>query len=159
MAYCVDASPAVGEHNEVHAEQKNPLGAVRLFSDGNHYIYLKGVSSLVANEWVTFVPGTWTAVRMVTGNKGGAGVAIAQAAVDAATEYGWFGYIGSFTAVCESSIVSNAYLYVLSAGRADDAIVKNEQIKNARTTTAGAGGGTATVAIDRPFLGSNDESA
>jgi hypothetical protein len=61
MAYCVDASPAVGEHNEVHSEQKNPLGAVRLFSDGNHYIYLKGASSIVANDWVTFREGEWTA--------------------------------------------------------------------------------------------------
>lgn len=156
MGYFVDPSPSVGHPGEVHTTQKNDLGAVRKYSDGSEYIYLSGVASLAANEWVTYVPGTWAAVRLVSGAKGP--VAIASAAI-VAGDYGWFLIVGSATAVCESSIVSNANCYAMATtGRVDDAIVKNDQIKGAKTTTAGAAGGTATVAISRPYIGSYDES-
>ncbi len=158
MGYFVDPTPTSGKPGEVHTEQKNDLGAVRKYSDGSEYIYLAGASSLADGEWVTYLPGTWTAARLVAGAKGA--VAIASAAVTASTKYGWFMIVGSDTAVCESSIVSNANVYAMgTTGRVDDAIVKNDQIKGARTTTAGVAGGTATVSIYRPFIGSYDESA
>lgn len=156
MAYCVDTSPAVGASDVVHTTQRNPLGAVRLFSDGNYYIYLKGATSVAANDWVTYIEGTWTAIRLVAGAKGS--VALAQAAVDTATEYGWFGVVGSFTGACESSMLSNAYCYAAGTAEVDDTIVKNDQIKGARTATA-ASANTCTVAVNRPYIGSNDESA
>lgn len=158
MAFCVDALPGVGEHNEVHAEQKNPLGAVRLFSDGYHYVYLKGASSIVATDVVSYREGEWTAIRLAASAKGS--VAVAMAAVDASTEYGWFGYVGSFTTNVLSTIVSNAHIFATgTAARVDDAVVKNDQVKNARTTTAGVAGNTATVSFNRAFIGSHDESA
>jgi hypothetical protein len=83
-------------------------------------------------------------------------VAIATAAV-VASRYGWFLIVGSDTAVCESSILSNANLYAMgTAGRVDDAAVTGDQIHGAKTTTAGVAGGTATVAINRPFIGVAD---
>ena len=156
MAYFVDSSPSAGLPGEVHTSKLNDLGSVRKYSDGSEYIYLAGVASLVDGDWVTYKPGTHIAVRIVAGAKGP--VAIATGAVLAAN-WGWFMIVGTDTATCESSILSNANLYVLSAGRADDAIVKNDQIKNARTSAAGAAAGTAVVEINRPFLGSYDESA
>lgn len=157
MAFCVDSKPAAGEPGDVHATQANDLGAERRFSDGNTYVYLKGVTSCVDGSIVTYVPGTWTAALLAAGAKGS--VAIASGAVDAVTKFGWFAVIGSDTAVCESSIVSNANCYAMAtAGRVDDAIVKNDQVKNMKTTTAGVAGATATVAFNRPFIGSNDES-
>jgi hypothetical protein len=153
MAYCIDSRPAAGAPGEVHDTKLNPLGTVREFSDGT-YIYLEGVGSTVANDWVCF-DNAFATTRLVTTSKGG--VAIASAAIVAA-KYGWYGYVGSFTAVCESSILSNAYVYALSAGRADDAVVKNAQIQNVVTKTAGVAGATATVQINRPWIGANDES-
>ena len=157
FGYFVGASAAQGRPGEIHTSQKNDLGAVRPGNDGSEYIYLKGCASLADGEWVTYQPGEFIASRLVAGAKGA--VAIATAAVVAA-DYGWFLIVGSDTAVCESSIVSNANVYATAtAGRADDAIVKNDQIKGAKTTTAGVAGATATVVVNRPYIGSYDESA
>lgn len=159
MAYGVDTFPVVGEHNEIHTTQKNPLGTVAKFSDGNYYIYLAGVANQVAGDHVHF-GSTYAATRIVAGLKGG--VAIAQAATVANT-WGWYGFVGTFTgASIESSCLSNAYLYTTgSAGELDDAITKNEQVKGMTTRTAGVAGGTATVQIfpGGAHVGSNDESA
>lgn len=158
MAYCVDSSPAVGEHNEVHAEQKNPLGAVRRFSDGNSYIYLKGVTSCVDGSMVVFQPGVWTAILIATGVKGG--VAIANAAVDAATEFGWFTYIGQDVGIARSAIASNVALFAGGvAGSPDDVAVKGDQIMNCMSRNAAAGGGDSVILqLDRAFIGMSNES-
>lgn len=159
--FCISSAPASGAPGEVHTTKDNDLGAERDFLvDGvkGSYVYLAGAASLADGEWVTYQPGTWTAARLVAGAKGS--VAVATAAVSASTSYGWFLIIGTDTAVCESSIVSNANCYATATtGRVDDAIVKNDQVKGAKTTAAGAGGGTATVVVNRPYIGSYDESA
>ena len=160
MAYCVDASPAVGEHNEIHDELKNTLGAVRLFSDGHYYIYLKGVASTVAGDWVCFKPGVYETARLTTGMRGT--VAIATAAV-VANKYGWYGYMGTFASNCLSATLSNGYLFATAtAGSAEDLLTKNEQIKGATATgspVTASGGGSQTASINRATVGSNDESA
>ncbi len=153
--YFVDPSPSVGRPGEVHTSLKNPLGSERKAQDGSVYIYLQGVASLVDGDWVTYRAGEWTTTRLAASAKGS--VAIATAAVDATTEYGWFLIVGSDTATCESSIVSNAACYAMAtAGRVDDAAVTGDQVHGARTTTAGVAGATATVSINRPFIGSAD---
>lgn len=153
----VDSAPSQGRPGDIHTSQKNDLGAERHLADGSVYIYLEGCALLADGEWVTYQPGEFIASRLVAGAKGA--VAIASAAV-AANDYGWFLIVGQDTAVCESSIVSNANCYAMATtGRVDDAIVKNDQIKGAKTRTAGVAAGTATVTINRPFIGSYDESA
>lgn len=149
-----DASPAVGRPGEIHTEKKNPLGTERKANDGAVYIYLEGVASTVDGDWVTYRAGEWTTTRLVASAKGS--VAIATAAV-VASNYGWYLIVGSDTAVCESSIVSNAACYAMAtAGRVDDAAVTGDQVHGARTTSAGVAGATATVSINRPFIGSAD---
>jgi hypothetical protein len=158
MAYCVDASPAVGEHNEVHSTQKNPLGAVRRFSDGNTYIYLKGVTSCADGSVVAYQPGVWTAILVATGVKGA--VAIAQAAIDASTKYGWFMTVGADVITVRTAVTSNVALFAGGvAGYVDVAAVKGDQIigmfcRNA----AGANGGSAQMQIDRAVVGTSNES-
>jgi hypothetical protein len=160
MAYCVDASPTAGIPGEVHTTKLNELGVVRLFSDGFHYIYLQGIGSTVAGDWVCFKTGTWVTARLTTAMKGG--VAIATAATIAST-YGWYGYVGNFTSNCLSATLSNGYLYATgTAGSAEDLITKNEQIKGAVSMAApvtSTGGGSQLVSINRSEVGSYDESA
>lgn len=157
MAFCVDTMGAVGDSTEVHSTARNVLGSVRLFSDGYHYIYLQGVASLAANDWVTF-NNAFQSERLHSTTAKHGGCAIAQSA-PGATEYGWFGFIGTFTASCESSIVSNGFCFAMAtAGRVDDAVIKNKMIFNAITRTAGVAAGTATVQISRPWLGNFIES-
>lgn len=158
MAYCVDASPAVGIPGEVHSSQKNDLGAVRKFSDGNSYIYLKGVTSCADGSTVVFQPGVWTAVLIASGVKGS--VAIATAAVDAATEYGWFTYIGQDVGISRSAVASNVALFAGGvAGAVDDAAVKGDQILGMFARNAGAAdGGSVVLQIDRASIGHSNES-
>ena len=60
MAFSVDSAPAVGAHDEVHSSQYNALGAVRDFSDGNTYIYLKGVTNCADGSVVARIARTRT---------------------------------------------------------------------------------------------------
>ena len=157
MAYCVDASPAVGAHNEVHTSQLNPLGAVRLFSDGNYYIYLKGVTSCVDGSIVVYQPGVWTAILIATGVKGS--VAIAQAAVDAATEYGWFMHIGSDVTTTRTALTSNTALFAGGvAGYVDVTAVKGDQVIGLYCRNAAGAVGSAQLQIDRAVVGMSNES-
>ncbi len=158
MAYCVDAAPSAGNHDDVHATQLNPLGRVARFSDGNSYIYLKGVTSCVDGSVVVFQPGVWTAVLAATGVKGS--VAIAQAAVDASTEYGWFLYIGSDTITVRTATTSNTALFIGGVtGYLSSTAVKGDQIINAYCrNAAGADGGSAQIQVDRAFVGASNES-
>lgn len=157
FSFWVDGA-AVGAPGEVHTTAKNKVGTVRKSQEGFEYIYLSGAASLTDGEFVTYIPGTFAAVRLVAGAKGS--VAIATAAI-AAAEYGWFMIVGEDSAVkSNSTIVSNAHVFATATtGVVDDAVVKNDQIKGARTTTAGVAGGTCGVAVNRPFIGSHDESA
>lgn len=159
MAFCVDSSPATGNHDDVHTTQQNALGAVRRFSDGNSYIYLKGVTSCADGSVVAYQPGVWTAVLVATGVKGS--VAIAQAAVDAATKYGWFLVIGSDTITVRSATTSNTALFIGGvAGYVSSTAVKGDQILNLMIRNAAAAdGGSAQVQIDRAFVGHSNESA
>lgn len=157
MAYCVDSSPGVGEHNEVHTTQKNPLGAVRLFSDGNHYIYLKGVTSGAAKLTVVYQPGIWTAQLIATTLKGS--VAIMQAAVDASTKFGWCLHIGSDVITVRTACTSNVALFAGGvAGYVDVTAVKGDQVRNMFIRNAAAAAGSAQVQVDRAFIGGSNES-
>jgi hypothetical protein len=158
--FCVDTRPASGIPGEVHTAKQNDLGAIRDFSvDGvlASYIYLSGVGSTAANDFVSFDNAYGTVRLTSTITKGG--VAVASAAVTATTSFGWYGYVGSFTASCESSILSNAYCFAMAtAGRVDDAVIKNFQVMNCVTKTAGVAAGTATVQINRPWIGTYAET-
>lgn len=157
MAVCVDSSPAAGAHDEVHTTQLNPLGAVREFSDGNSYIYLKGVTSCADGSVVVFQPGVWTAVLVATTVKGS--VAIAQAAVDASTKYGWFLYIGSDVITVRTACTSNTALFAGGvAGFVDVAGVKGDQILNMIIRNAAGAVGSAQVQVNRASIGHSNES-
>lgn len=159
MAYITDPSGGAGQTGEVHTTQKNPLGAVRLFSDGNSYIYLPGCTNGAANAWVKFdKSNSYATTLLATGLKGS--VAIQSATADATTEYCWCGYIGTFTATCESSIVSNANVYTTAtAGEVDDAIVEDMQVLGAITRSAGVAAATATVDLSPAWVGATSASA
>jgi len=99
MAYCVDSSPAVGEHTEVHDTAKNTLGVERQFSDGVTYKYLLGVGSTLAGSWVTIGAANATAL-LASGANGR--VAVASAATVAA-KYGWYAIDGIISNALASS--------------------------------------------------------
>jgi hypothetical protein len=116
MAYAVGPyTTAAGVPGEVHATQLNPVGAECQFvttdDELGTYIYLPGVASTVAGSWVTFPSPTGLAACttvLLTVTATGP-VAIATAAVDAATKWGWYlvkGYYSGAIAGSNGTIVS-----------------------------------------------------
>jgi hypothetical protein len=158
MAIGVDSFPTVGTHDEVHTSQYNALGTVARFSDGNTYIYLKGVTSCADGSVVVYQPGVWTAVLVATTVKGQ--VAIAQGAVDASTKFGWFLIVGSDTITVRTAVTSNTALFAGGvAGYVDVAAVKGDQILGLHCrNAAGANGGSAQMQISRASIGHSNES-
>ena len=156
MAYCVDPSPAVGEHNEVHTTQKNPLLAERLFSNGHTYIYLKGVASTIAGSWVAYdEAGVTTGLDSDVTASINSPVAIATAAVDATTKFGWYGVQGSFPAGA-GTVADNGKVYATATVFiCDDAAVTGNQVHGAQWRSTDSAG-LATAQIDHPFIGVTD---
>ena len=166
--YCIDPQPSAGIPGEVHTSKQNDLGAVRRFSVANgqgvtsavpmYFIYLSGVTSTAAGSVVAFGQGVFTTVLVATGVKGS--IAIATAAVDASTKYGWYTYIGQDIGIARSAIASNVPLYAGGvSGSADDVAVKGDQILGMYARNAAAGGGDSVILqIDRACIGLSNES-
>ena len=143
----------VGGVADVHSSQKNQIGRIVPGEDsaGNfaEYIYLQGVASCAVGTWVTYDEDfvTTRAIADAQGN-----VAVAMAAVDATTEYGWFIITGLASALCLASFVDNGKVYLTStAGSVDDADVSGDVVigaigRSARDTTTGL----ADFQLNRP---------
>lgn len=140
----------MSQFTQVHAVKKYRLGTRKSDPAGNEYIYLKGVASTVAGSWVTFDEAhvTTLAVADAQGR-----VAVAQAAVDSTSEYGWYMIYGTCSALCLASFLDNGKVYLTSTpGSVDDADVAGDAIvgavgRSARNTTTGM----ATFELNRPF--------
>jgi hypothetical protein len=124
------------------------------------FIYLSGLTSTATGEWVASIPAP-TPPRVSRRRRRGSAPS-PPAAVDASTKWGWYGYIGSFSAFNLSATLSNNAVYASgTAGAGTSTLTKNAQVKKAvtrgaaPTTTGGAG---RRRVIDRPFIGSYDES-
>lgn len=84
---------STGLYTDIDTTQRNVLGQVEKDDSGNEFIYLKGVASLVAGDFVVY-DGTYATTRAVNTPVTGP-VAMACAAV-LANQYGWF-QIGGVT--------------------------------------------------------------
>ena len=142
-----------GGPTDVHSSQQNQVGRIAKGEDssGNfaEYIYLQGVASCVLGTWVTYDE-AYVTTRAVANGQGR--VAVALAAVDATTEYGWFQITGKVSALCLASFVDNGVVYLTSTdGSVDDSDVAGDQVygavgRSARDTTTGL----ATFELNRP---------
>jgi hypothetical protein len=140
-------------YDEVHATKKYRLGTRKRGQNNNEYIYLKGVTSCADGSWVTIADGH-TAVLAVADGQGA--VAVANAAVDSATEYGWFTIYGVEDALCLASFdgTNGAGTYLTStAGSVDDTDVAGDAVHGAigltdRDTTTGM----ASFYLNYPFV-------
>lgn len=140
-------------YDEVHATQKYRLGVRNKSKAGNEYVYLKGVSSCADGSWVTIAAG-WTAVLAVADGQGM--LAVANAAIDAATKYGWFTIWGVEDALCLTAFdgTNGAGTYLTgTAGSVDDTDVAGDAVHQAigltdRDTTTGM----ASFQLAFPFV-------
>lgn len=144
----IGGSQAAAEDTDaVHTTLQHPLGT-RAVNGGNEYIYLQGVASTVATDWVTFDEAHLT-TRAVANGQGR--VAIAMAAV-VASSYGWYQIYGSATGNALAGFADNGSVYLTAtAGSVDDADVAGDAVIGAIGRSA-VSGGDATFELNYPVV-------
>jgi hypothetical protein len=131
------------------------LGSRARDAAGNEYIFLKGATSVAANDFVFFRADDYTAVRLVVTAIGD--VAVAMAAVNAATKYGWFQIYGKGTGANASAILGATGAAALYAHAVTGAVlttmVSGDLIHGAVSigSQSVTGGGFA-VQLNYPFI-------
>lgn len=141
-------------YSNVDTTQKYRLGTRKTDRNNNTYIYLKGVGSTAAYNAVTFDEDYATAlVDTDTAATLNGPLAVAQAAVDATTKYGWYGIYGEFT--CSAGdVADNGFVYATStAGRLDDAAASVGKVVGASwRSTDNSTANTATIQLNYPQI-------
>ena len=111
-------------YDQVHSTKRFKLGTRRRVND-KEFIYLAGVASTVAEDFVVFDE-SFATTRAIANEVGP--VAVAMAAVDATTEYGWFQIYGPATGDT-ATVAADKQLYLTStAGRLDDTDVAGDTV-------------------------------
>ena len=120
MSFFVDSSPSVGAPGDVHSTQKMELGSRRTDNLGAEYIYLRGVSGTAIGSWVVYDEDYFT-ILLDTDLVDQGDVAIASAAVDATTEYGWYCIkAASVQGLALTALGDNAIVFATSTGGSID---------------------------------------
>lgn len=111
---------------EVHATKKFALGTRVRDKSGNEFIYLKGVASCAVGTVVTYDEAHVT-IRAVANAQGR--VAVALAAVDANTKYGWFQIYGKAAASVLAGFADNGKVFLTATdGSVDDTDVAGDAV-------------------------------
>lgn len=119
-------------------------------TSGNYYVYLQGCASTVAGSVVTYNDTTKVTALIVSGAKGL--VAVAMAAIDSTSKYGWYQIVGTYATVASDTVAGAGNLYIDgTAGRVDDATVTGNLILNMRSTGADTSN-QVPVALDKPYV-------
>jgi hypothetical protein len=119
----------------VDSSQQIPLGTRVRDTAGNEYVYLKGVTSTAAGSWVTYNSATYATTLLAADAVGP--VAIAMAAVDANTKFGWYQVFGNNSIAKSDTVAGAGALYIDgTAGRVDDADVAGDVVIGAYSTAA-----------------------
>jgi hypothetical protein len=96
------------------------------------FVYLAGVTSTARGSVVT-ITDTW-GTALIAARATGA-VAVALAAVDASTKFGWYQVRGQGVALCDT-VAANLPCYIDgTSGRIDDAAVAGDQVIGMRTVS------------------------
>jgi hypothetical protein len=127
---------AKGNPTTVYDEAIVPLGTVATDNDGNQHIFLQGIGSVVAGDWVTYNPSTFVAARLVANAVGPA--AVFQAAV-VADKFGWacIGGLVVANAISGGAAAAGAALYITATTAVvDDVKVVGDLVVGAFAATA-----------------------
>jgi hypothetical protein len=138
-----------GDTTAVDSAKACPLLTRGFDAAGNEYIYLTGVGSTVAGSVVTYDEAGLS--TLVVANAIGP-VAIAQAAVDSTSEFGWYLIHGTCSVSCDAGIVDNSKVYIDgTAGRVDDTVVAGDQVLGAVFRSVDAAN-FATIQVSYPSV-------
>ena|SRR3990167_7892462 len=140
-----------GDTSIIDADIQHQLGTRAMDVDGNEYIYLQGVASVVAGSWVVFDE-DYVTTRTVANSKGR--VAVAMAAIATTSDYGWFQVYGKNTialAISGGAAAADAQVFLTStAGQVDDVDVATDLVTGALFRVAESSG-VVTVELNYPM--------
>lgn len=140
-----------GDTAQIDTALQHQLRTRAFDENGNEYIYLQGVASTVAGDWVVYDEDGLTA-RMSSSSRGP--VAIAMAAT-VASRYGWyaiFGDVVTANAISGGAAADNAQVYATSTdGQVDDVDVGGSLVIGA-VFRAAESGGVAEVQLTYPYI-------
>lgn len=155
MAWIITNSSMLGAQpiDEVRTVAAHPFGTITTAYDSENgageFIYLAGVASTAATDWVTYNAKDGSTVRLARDAIGPVAVAVSATG---AGEYGWYQIGGKARGNCASNFADNGNVYATTTpGRVDDAVSAGDRVKRAK----GASAEVANVAdfeIDRPFM-------
>lgn len=159
----LESSPLLGAQpiNVTSTTQACPLGTTVRAVDASYgegtFIYLVGVASTAAGDWVAYDLKAGTTTRTVAASVGP--VAIAMSA-NVASQYGWYQVVGASVAstTAAGTGAANAWLKVTATdGRATVSGTSAIKIDGAVCTTAqdGPGSGFTGVQISWPAVNGN----
>lgn len=141
MANWKSAEPRLGQTliQGVDNVQALPLGTrLRAFDvsyGAGEFIYLKGVTGTAVGSVVLIAPDDWS-TSLATANDVGK-LAVAVAAVDANTKYGWYQVYGKGAAKVLASFADNGDCFLTAtAGSVDDADVAGDYIRGMKGASA-----------------------
>ncbi len=137
-------------YTAVDSSKKYRIGTERKDQLGNVWKYLKGVSSLVAYDAVTF--DELGVTTLLAANAKGP-VAFAGGTVDSSSKYGWFGVEGTFTVNMVANSADNTQIgRETTDGKVGDGRAAGDEINNCWARSATTTAGTGTVQCYRPFV-------
>lgn len=134
--------------------QNNPLGfrchGVDDFGNTAEFIYLKGVASTIKGSVVTFDEAGVTTLVVANG-KGP--IAVAMAALDATTKFGWYCIQGTIKCDVVANSADNSTVgRETTDGKIGDGRAAGDEIANAFQREATTAAALAYVQIDHPFV-------
>lgn len=136
-------------YDDVHTRKRFRLGTVKYDIAGNEYMYCAGASSTVATDAVA-IDENFATTRLLQATIGQ--VAVAKAAVDATTKFGWYQTGGSATVkVATGFAADQAGCYSTgTAGTIDDSGAGGEEFIFGMLSRTAISSGTATVQMISP---------
>lgn len=117
------------------------------------FIYLKGLADTAIGSWVTYNLDDWTTALLAANAIGP--VAVAMAAVDAATKGGWYQISGKAVGKALTGYADNGLVFATAtAGSVDDTVVDGDMVHLAKGASAldTPSAGFAEFEISRPYM-------
>lgn len=141
----------VGNPTTVYDSAIVAVGTVCRDTDGNEYIFLPGVASVVAGDGVIYNPSTFATTRLAANAVGP--VAFFLAAV-VANKYGWAAIKGTIAGInCDAGVVVGAPLYIDgTTGRVDDTKVVGDLILGAYAASTDSSNKCSVLLTGRPSV-------
>lgn len=158
------SDPLIGSQGieDTETTQNHELGKIVRATDPTYgsaeFIYLLGVASTAAGDWVTYNPDDFSTTRLAANAIGP--VAIAMAA-NVADQYGWYMIHGKHPeGACLTGLAENAQVWITgTAGAVDDTSVAGDLVNNAKSASSSvADSGVAEFEIARPWVDNNSNA-